>query len=610
MNKKSLVFMYIEENYGFFRQEFNFSTKVRFHVYEETKEQLHLMKMPNEKALTDNFWGNNISEINLLVGENGSGKTTIMRIICQWICSLSKNVFPQGRGILVFQKEDTLGYVAFSKERELNIFSDIPKIDLSDFFDDLKVIYFSNTMTEINLNDFETLLDYSMSNRLKKANIYGGEIGNPLAGYKQYEFTRQVDWVLNSKKRVSANYIQMEINNLGLKKISQILPENCKDAVNDLGELWKRYFDTNKKESGEEERELIIELLQTFLCDMIVKAIRLDQKIGYGEKYNVFLETFQNIIKDEMISGNINDIEKACRWVHRFLKDLIHGCRINCEKNEYNIEDNEKWIAYQDSIDDYFSMIFKYSAFFAKWRIISKHKNGTTSIRQIELQGNRENFKEFWNAYKKVSFCIDSIYFGWNLSSGEENRLNLFSILSETSPKDVNFWLLLDEPDNSFHADWSKRLIKEITEFCTEYESKRFQIWISTHSPLLLSDIPDSSAIYLKNDELQKRKKVVLPNNGTFGQNIYVLYNDAFFLKDGVIGEFASEKINEFVWELKLIEEEILNTRSTYNSLNKRIEKCETISAIVGEPVFKQQMEYYLRNCRRLLEKMRERENG
>lgn len=615
MKKKKLLYIYIDDNSGFFRQGINFSTKEQFCVREKTGGHLYLKRYLDEKKLPDNFWANNISEISLLVGENGSGKTTLMRLICQWVCGLSKSIFPQEKGILVFQKDNFLGYIAFSEGKELDIISDIPQMSLSDFFDDLKLIYFSNTMTEMYLNDFDILLDYSMSKRLKDANTYGWMVSlDPLTAYKQYEFIKQVDQMLKGDIKVSANYIQMGITEISFEKICQMLPEQCKDTINDLKGLWDYYFDNENLEYCAKGMKLIIKLIQAFFSDMIIKMIKMETKINDGGKNTVFAEALKDLVLDEKISGNSNNIQISFQWVIRFLKDLAYDYRMRYETSEYNTRDDKIWADYHKSIDVYFSVLLWFTKqeaadFFAKWKNTTMHKNETTSIWQIEIQDNKSDFLTFWNVYKKVVFSSDSVYFCWNISSGEENRINLFSILSEIDEEDTNIWILLDEPDNTFHPDWSKGLIKDITKICKRNDNKVFQTWISTHSPLLLSDIPGLSAFYLKNDEVRKRKMVLSPSSDTFGQNIYVLYNDAFFLKDGVIGEFASDKIVEFVLKLEEIEKKILVNTGINDLLEEWIEECEKISALVAEPIYKHQMEYYLRNCKRLVKRTREQES-
>ena len=62
---------------------------------------------------------------------------------------------------------------------------------------------------------------------------------------------------------------------------------------------------------------------------------------------------------------------------------------------------------------------------------------------------------------------------------------------------------------------------------------------IVTHSPFILSDIPESNVLYLGREEASTV-------GNTFGANIYDLLRDSFFLKSD-IGELAHSKIDEMI---------------------------------------------------------------
>lgn len=66
---------------------------------------------------------------------------------------------------------------------------------------------------------------------------------------------------------------------------------------------------------------------------------------------------------------------------------------------------------------------------------------------------------------------------------------------------------------------------------------------MSTHSPFVLSDIPQSNVLYIDNG------KDVGCDMGinTFAANVNELLSKSFFLSNGFIGEFAKEKINSLV---------------------------------------------------------------
>ena len=66
-------------------------------------------------------------------------------------------------------------------------------------------------------------------------------------------------------------------------------------------------------------------------------------------------------------------------------------------------------------------------------------------------------------------------------------------------------------------------------------------------------DFPRDNIIYLKkpNDQKTSVIDVSSEHNQSFGANIYTLFNDAFFMENGVVGEFAKKKILNVYDELK-----------------------------------------------------------
>ena len=60
-----------------------------------------------------------------------------------------------------------------------------------------------------------------------------------------------------------------------------------------------------------------------------------------------------------------------------------------------------------------------------------------------------------------------------------------------------------------------------------------------THSPFILSDIPKQNVLFLENG-----RSINYENKNTFGANITDLLADSFFINDGLIGDFAKEKIS------------------------------------------------------------------
>jgi hypothetical protein len=148
-----------------------------------------------------------------------------------------------------------------------------------------------------------------------------------------------------------------------------------------------------------------------------------------------------------------------------------------------------------------------------------------------------------------------------SLSSGEQQYynaintivyhiLNLDSIEKHYSRVNIMF----DEVELYFHPEYQRRFISDLLNSLNNLKLDRIcevNILFSTHSPFILSDIPSSNILRLVDG-----KPTDQPNQ-TFAANIYDLLNDDFFLNEGVIGEFAKQKINDILKKKKITERDI-----------------------------------------------------
>lgn len=115
-----------------------------------------------------------------------------------------------------------------------------------------------------------------------------------------------------------------------------------------------------------------------------------------------------------------------------------------------------------------------------------------------------------------------------------------------------NILLIFDEADLSMHPRWQRMFMKWIIDFCSAiFNGNNVKIIITTHSPILLSDFPSNSVVYLTRNE-DGEMSFVTDVEDTFGKNIHSLFLNSFFLEDeGTMGAFAEEKINQIIRMLK-----------------------------------------------------------
>lgn len=100
--------------------------------------------------------------------------------------------------------------------------------------------------------------------------------------------------------------------------------------------------------------------------------------------------------------------------------------------------------------------------------------------------------------------------------------------------------MMLDEVELYFHPDLQRRFVDMVLSAIRSVKLPHIfgvNITLVTHSPFVISDLPDTNIMYLGGDYKMER---------TFGANIYDLLNNTFFMDDS-IGELAKKRIEMFV---------------------------------------------------------------
>ena len=127
--------------------------------------------------------------------------------------------------------------------------------------------------------------------------------------------------------------------------------------------------------------------------------------------------------------------------------------------------------------------------------------------------------------------------------------LNLLSIQESHRVRYRNINLILDEVEICFHPEFQRRFVYELLGYIKRLFMNRnasFNILIATHSPFILSDIPQSNILYLEDG------KMVMPEGikNPFAANICDILYQSFFLKQGFVGEYARKKIKRMIERL------------------------------------------------------------
>lgn len=158
--------------------------------------------------------------------------------------------------------------------------------------------------------------------------------------------------------------------------------------------------------------------------------------------------------------------------------------------------------------------------------------------------------------------------------------------------------MLMDEVELYYHPDLQRKFVKLLLDSITSVPLDNIyniNITLVTHSPFVLSDIPQSNILCLQKGESVSRQ------GQTFGANIVDLLNESFFLQ-GTIGDIAQSCINEVVefyfmhrrYQESLRENENKQGWHINMGLAKKFEewrsKFDYVTSIIGEEYLQKEL--------------------
>lgn len=186
--------------------------------------------------------------------------------------------------------------------------------------------------------------------------------------------------------------------------------------------------------------------------------------------------------------------------------------------------------------------------------------------------------------------------FGTAISSGEMAYCSMFARLYASLPASGNVLLFMDEAETTLHPDCQAHLVERIVRFLEIFFPKlHVHIVFATHSPILLSDVPDGNVIFL--EKLGDGMSRVMEADGrprhTFAANVFDLYRNSFFMHDGTVGGFARSKLDAIMMK-------ICDVVQGKNKEALSAEEWELVE-LVGDP----QAKKYFESVKSLIEQVR-----
>ena len=528
------------------------------------------LNIKRTEDLIDGFWGGHIKTLTAIVGNNGAGKTSALRFLLEAVVSdsghdMSGFVVTEDGGnhhLNVYHSDD-VGLEVEANGIDVRQHGGWPEIPTFVYSGHVNVLSSVEDMMSVELAGMVNATEgYLLTADLQH---YGREFATngrfPLRDYAT-AFDTQDQWRICN---FLAQYEGPLKQQLHLPKYVLVLPNKAgqwslKHRLKEDDRLDYEDYNFQKDWSFRENR----------LGEMIYYNIINYMSDGIGEKHywQGFLDGW-NKMKSEQYQG---DVVKLFR--------LFIDSRHLAKENEYRV-----WLEYIHEVIENISAHCKFDDRSLNHFFYFSIDDDAMKTFLGWLQGNPIFIA---SRYFDLRYAHDYDS-GSLLSSGEKAMLDMYSRIYDTVINkhqcDSKFlWptlFVFDEAEIGFHPEWQRSYVKNITLFLGEIARRAsdlrreywqnepdffYQVILTSHSPIILSDVPKECSIMLKR-RIEDDATVNVSNSRkqTFGTNIFELYRDSFFMEGGLVGEFASDYIQQLDKDIEAV------TPETKELLKKRV---------------------------------------
>lgn len=591
-----LIYLWVEEYRNIHKMGFSLSPKFNVEFNKELNQPYPILTI-QETGKNPKLYEQKINNITGIIGKNGSGKTNILDLLgAKRYDRPSFGNYKKTKYFFIYHLEDNTFAIEGSnfdliKENIENYSANGNRSHITEPY--------SITIEKVdNKLFFRGFLQYSQGFDYKD-NINYFSFRHRYTGnsYRHYQ-----SMIIENEPSHLFNRINLSQKNTGYSAIFQMIIDLNNEVFNQKENNFMFMFNNN--------------MYLTITPNMhINEDIVLELEEGFDDNFNLLdLNLTKSLFKfnpkkdfiNELLYNFCNSLASQFFTLPKMeteLTNIINTIkRIKVKNNNfynYYFEVINILLSYQEKNDNYFKQrqqiidiiegIVKYISdfdedWFKKKDIIiplnSTIKNNESINNFLKLFDSLNLIDEEVQQLTKI-FSVDFHPF----SAGEEALLSLFSALHYALSLDYNNTkdnavILLDEPDNFMHPEWSRLLINELCSFLNRLENgyKTYQLIVTTHSPFIISDLPKDNIIALEKDVITGNCKQV-PIVESFAANIHTLLAQDFFMTS-TIGEFAKYKINRTI--------RLLNTKNDLTLEDK--EEINYIISIIGEPLIKHKL--------------------
>lgn len=213
-----LIYLYIDGYCNFQKAEFIFyhNWSIHFDADENVLEISY-----TDSGFPERFWGENINNLSIVIGNNGAGKTSLMQYLMDIFLEAHGEHKANGQGIVIFSEKNQLyGYCngnwkerpisKISKPKQVRTVRWLEQADVEPILGRTKIVYLTNALS---VRDTRRSLWYD-GNRF--APLYDCSMGNLVVSDIERDMNKNLRKSLMGASETEAYFYMSSINRLSL----------------------------------------------------------------------------------------------------------------------------------------------------------------------------------------------------------------------------------------------------------------------------------------------------------------------------------------------------------------------------------------------------------
>jgi len=543
----------------------------------------------NKRLLPKHFFGEYIESVTGVLGENGAGKSSLVDFIRSVLttpndngASIPKFLFIFGDSI-IHSEHTKINLITGEHNEPFKVYPFEKQQNGSKWPQEVlehKYIYYANFWENTYIHPRPNLIDVSTNYLFEHEYMDNKESDSSRDALTSY---RTSNFIAEIRALTFLRSAELDSIPFSLPKklqIEVIKPEEI-PQIGDIGNAYQLLFDQEKL---------------TFLLNSLEARVQLAKKeSALNEFVAQFIQTrVQLLIRhfpNALSRLTISALNKLANFEGRLPTRIDAKLKEELKPIKIFVDFLRKTIAEQRALP---------------LMTITANRQKSRVYLELDTENEEKGYIErIFNEITKSDNNARFLDIHWRgLSSGEAAYLRLYARInnafenvnarvSEQFEKIRSLTFLIDEGETGFHPQWQKKYIDIILKTIDKlYKGYRIQLVICSNSPFIASDIPRSSLILLRRNESRKNCELVKWEDGeTFAANIHALLTNSFFLKQGLMGDFSKNKLNELIKFLQPDDEKAAQlTKKTGTNKSESISDKDDMRAVlemIGEPVIK-----------------------